>query len=175
MAFINIFDSRRLIMKKSISLLLITTILFLSGCGNLSPRHQQKIDNTNGKIGEVETLQNSLKAEVGKLQSAEISNSRLDRLQQGLLNFQKNEENNGVQILSGSGGLMLAFLGFVCLSIVAVYYRSTAKMHEKTANILAERIVNHGDPLLINAVFEGALHTTAEANVLSLIKKHEFR
>lgn len=159
-----------------LSALIGLTLLTISGCGNLSPRHEQKIDNTNGKIGEVETLQNSMKLELGKLQSqAEISNSRLDRIQQGLVNIQKTEENNGVQILSGSGGIIAAIVGFTCISIVLMYYRSLAKAHEKTANLLAERIVTHGDPVLINSVFEASLHTNVQENILSLIKKHKLR
>lgn len=163
---------------KQLFLMIVTFGLMANcvGCGNLSPRHDQRIDNTNGKIGEVETLQNSMKAEIGKLQSqAEISNSRLDRIQQGIVNMQKTEENNGVQIFSGSGGIVAAIVGFVCISILVLYYRSLAKAHEKTANLMAERIINHGDPVLINSVFEASLHTNVQENVLSLMKKNKLR
>ena len=153
--------------------LFIISSLLTIGCGNLSPRNDQKINNS-GKIGEVESLQNSMKAEIGKLQSqADIQNSRLDRIQQGIVNMQHNEDNSGVQILSGSGGLIVALVGFVCISIIAVHYRSTSKMHEKTANLLTERIVNYGDENLINSVFEASIHTDINANLLSMVKKHK--
>lgn len=151
----------------------VISTFFTIGCGNLSPRNSQKIDNS-GKIGEVESMQNSMKAELGKLQSqADIQNSRLDRIQQGIVNMQHNEENSGVQILSGSGGLIVALVGFVCICIIAVHYRSTSVMHEKTANLLAERIVNHGDEDLINSVFEASIHTDVNANLLAMVKKHK--
>jgi hypothetical protein len=156
------------------------TLFGITGCGNLSPRHDQKIDNKDGKIGEIETLQNSMKLELGKLQSqAEISNSRLDRIQQGLVNIQQTEENNGVQIFSGTGGLVTAITGSVCIltcmAIFLLYYRSLAKSHEKTANLLAERIATYGDPVLVNSVFEAAMHTNVQGNILSLMKKHTLR
>lgn len=165
-------------MRHFILAIIATISLFMTGCGNLSPQANpkldQKIDNQQGKIGEIESMQNSLKVEMGKLQSqADIQNSRLDRIQQGLLNFQHNEDNNGIQIFSGSGGLIVAILGFTGLFIVIIYYRKMAVSHEKTANILAERIVHHGDPSLVDAVFQAALHTNVEEIILNLIKKHQ--
>lgn len=141
-----------------------------SGCGNLSPRQEQKIDNPNGKIGEIDSLANSLKAEIGKLQAqADIQNSQLDRIQQGLANFQLNNDNHGVQILSGSGGLMFAIIGL--LMIVVFHYRSHAQKNETAAKIMAERLVNTGDPQLIDSVFQAAMFTNAEEKVLELVKK----
>lgn len=167
-------------MKKFI--LSIIVFAFISGCGNLSPRAdprlEQKLNNQNGKIGEVENLQNSVKSELGKLQSqAEITNSKLDKIQQGLINLQQNNDNHGIQILSGPGGLTLGLLTVIGLVFVCFYYRSNSKMHEKTANILAEKIVSQGNPQLENAVFEAVLHTDVAENMLNLIKKqkHTFK
>lgn len=149
--------------------------VFLVGCGNLSPRQEQRLNNQNGKIGELENMQNSMKAEVGKLQSqAEIQNSKLDRLQQGLLNLQQNSDNHGVMIFSGTGGVAVAcILGFVFLTALVIHYRSQAKVSAQTADILAERIVMLDDPAVENAVFETAIHSAAAENVLGLIKRHK--
>lgn len=157
------------------ALCLFTSVTFLPGCGNLSPRQDhQKIENKDGKIGEVDNLANSLKAEIGNLKSqADIQNSKLDRIQQGLVNMQHTEDNSGVQILSGSGGLIVAIIGLLTVTIVMFHYRNAAKVQEKTANILAERVVHANDPALENAVFEAAMHTNVEENVLNLIKKHK--
>lgn len=152
------------------------SVFCAAGCGNLSPRLNQDLNNSNGRIGEVENMQNSMKAEVGKLQSqAEIQNSKLDRIQQGLMNVQNNADNHGVQIFSGTGGLVLAAVACFGTIFVALHYRGQSLLHEKTANLLAERIVSHNDPRLQESVFEAALHTPVAKNVLQLIKKHQLR
>jgi hypothetical protein len=160
-------------MKNFILAFITASLLFLPGCGNLSPRQEQEIDNQNGKIGEIENLANSLKAEVGKLQNqAEITDSELDRLQQGLANFQSTNDNSGVQILSGPGGIIVSLLGILSVSVLAMHWRSQSKQNEKTADILAERIVSREDPELEDEVFQAAMYTDVEENVLNLIKKH---
>ncbi len=148
----------------------------IQGCasGNLSPRHEQRINNQDGKIGEIETLQNSIKAEVGTLKSqSEIRDSQIDRMQQGLANLQYTNENNGVQILSGSGGLVVAMVGLLCMTMLALHYRSLFLKHEKTANILAQSIVRKNDEDLEDAVFQAAMFTDAEGIVLNVIKKQK--
>jgi TolA-binding protein len=169
-------------MKKLIGIIAVSSILFLTGCGNLSPRdnlspqQQQRIDNQNGRIQEMENLANSMRLEVGKLQSqAEIQNSKLEKIQQGLANFQSNNENSGVQILSGSGGLIIAVLALFCGTVVALTYRKEAKKQEKVANILAERIVSQSDPLLEDQVFQAAMYTDVEGDVLHIMQKHQTR
>lgn len=148
--------------------------LFLSGCGNFSPRQQQEIDNQNGKIGEIENMANSMKAEIGNLkQQNDIQNSQLDRMQQGMVNMQSNYDNSGVQILSGPGGLMVFIVTVLSLSIVAIYYRKSAKQNEKTANMLAEKIVEMDNPYLEDSVFRAAMYTDVEENVLRMMQKHQ--
>lgn len=164
-------------MKKIIMLIAVTCFAILPGCGNLSPRQEQKINNRDGKIGEIETMANSVKAEVGKITANdEIQNSQLDKVQKGLANLQANIQNNnqnsGVQILSGSGGLMLvamALIGFM----MSLYYRHHGKKAEKTANLLAERIVTQRDPILVDKVFQAAMYSDIEEHVLNLIKKKQ--
>ena len=145
---------------KKFALLLVLLTAFLPGCGNLSPRQDPKIDAPNSKIGEIETMANSMKAEIGKLQTqADIQNSKLEKIQQGLANLQINNDNSGVQILSGSGGLMIAFLAITVGGIIAIYYRRNALLNQKTATMLAERIVSHQDPALDEKVFQAAMYT----------------
>lgn len=145
-----------------------------SGCGNLSPRQDQKIDNTDGKIDEIKNNQNGIMAEIGTLKNqSDIQNSKLDKVQQGMVNLQSVNENSGIQIFSGPGGLMVAVICLVCATILILHYRSQSKIQEKTANILAERIVSKDDPHLEDAVFQAAMYTNVEENVLNLMKKHK--
>lgn len=162
-------------MKTLLSILMVFC-LFAVGCGNLSPRQRQEIDNQNGKIGEIENMANSVKAEVGNLKAQnEISNSKLDRIQQGLANIQSTNENSGIQILSGPGGLTLALIAVAGGVILALYYRKIAQVQEKTANLMAERIVLKEDPALMDQVFQAAMYTDVEENVLNIIRKQKAR
>src|ERR1017187_2132004 len=98
----------RIFMKKLISLI-ISGILIISsmGCGNLSPRDnfspklQEDINNTNGKIDRIENNQNSIHGEIEKL-----------------LSF--NKTNNGIQILQGDGALILVF-SLCTIGIIFIY------------------------------------------------------
>jgi predicted PurR-regulated permease PerM len=165
-------------MKRFVLAFAALCALTLSGCGNLSPqlnpKLDQKLDNQNGKIGAIDSMQNSMKAEIGKLQSqAEITNSKLEKIQQGLINLQQNNDNHGVQIFSGPGGIVLGAILVICLSLVLLHYRSKAQIHEKTASILAEKVVRHNNLQLENEVFEAVLHTNVAKNMLDLIKKQK--
>jgi len=146
--------------------------LIIAGCGNLSPRQEQKINNQDGKIGEIESLANSMKNELGNLKADnEIQNSRIGQMQQGMANFQSN--NSGIQILSGPGGLIISFIGLLSITVLALHYRRVAKVQTKTAEILTQTIACHQDQQLENSVFQAAMYTTVEENVLKLMKKHK--
>ena len=154
--------------------------MFLTGCGNLSPRDnmspqiQEHIDNQNGKIGEIENIQNGFKNEIFKLQQgAEIIDSELDKVQQGMLNIQSNNENSGVQIFSGPGGLALASFGIFASILASMYYRKTAKINEEAADVMAEQIAKSEDAELEEQVLLSALGTKAEEKVYNLITKHQ--
>lgn len=163
-------------MKGFVLTILAASLLFFTGCGNLSPRQEPRIDENQGQIQELENMANSMKAEIGKLQSqAEIQNSKLDKIQQGLVNFQGTNENTGVQILSGSGGLIVAIVAIVGSCVLIIFFRNQTKRAEKTADILAERIVSHEDPELEEMVFQAAMYTDVETNVLNIMKKQQER
>jgi len=147
-------------------------LLIIAGCGNLSPRQEQKINNQDGKIGDIENLANSMKNELGNLKTDnEIQNSKIGQMQQGMANFQSN--NSGVQILSGPGGLIISFIGILSITVLTLHYRGVAKVQTKTAEILAQTIASHQDQQLEDKVFQAAMYTTAEETVLNLMKKHK--
>jgi Na+-translocating ferredoxin:NAD+ oxidoreductase RnfG subunit len=158
--------------------LILLLAVFAVGCGNLSPRIdpelQQKIDNTNGKIGQIESIQNGIKSEIGKMQQdATISNSKLDKIQQGLLNFQSNYENSGIQIFSGPGGLLIGLFGMIFLTIIALHYRRNAIVSDKAAEILAQKVSLSEDPNLIEDVFQAAMYTDCEEKIYTVLKKNQ--
>lgn len=162
-------------MKKFLPILMVVIIsISLSGCGNnFSPR-SPKINNPNGTIEELKNNQNGVMSEIDLLKNQqEIQNSELEKIQQGLLNLQNIYENSGIQVFSGPGGLMTAIVGFVCLTILSVHYRSQAKNYEKTANLLTSAIVNSNDPDLEEHVYESALGSNLEEKILGLVEKHK--
>ena len=161
-------------MKSLITIGLVALALTLSGCQNFSPRQRQDINNQDGKIGEIENLANSMKAELGNLKSqAEITDSQLEKIQQGLANIQSNNENSGVQILSGPGGLMIGVVAILAAVCIALMYRREWKVQERTADMLTQLVVSKNDPDLEEAVFRAAMYTDMEENVLTLVKKHK--
>tara|TARA_B100000941_G_C28451926_1_gene525535 strand:+ start:600 stop:1097 length:498 start_codon:yes stop_codon:yes gene_type:complete len=151
------------------AIILSVSLIGISGCGNMSPRFDpelhQNIDNENGRIGEIESNQNSLKNELS------IIGSRLDRIQNGIFNHQNN--NNGLQILSGSGGLFLGMVAILAIFVIMMHYRQKAETAEKAADIMAENIVNRSDPDLEENIFKAAMYTDVEEKVCSLVKKHQ--
>ena len=152
----------------------IFIILVMPGCGNLSPRQQQHINNQDGKIGEIDNLANSLKAEVGNLKTQnEIQNSKIGQMQQGMVNMQSN--NSGIQILSGPGGLTLSVIALISATMLALHYRGIAKVQTKTSEILAQTIAAHQDNQLNENVFHAAMFTDAEENILKLMNKHTIK
>ena len=163
--------------------ILLTTVfavlaIFMSGCGNLSPRFdpkiEEKIDNQNGKIHEIENIQNGIKNELGNIkQSSDIQSSKLDHVQQGLANLQSSNSNTGVQIFSGPGGLFVGFCGLMLVISVIYNYRKTAVENAKAAEILAERIAKFDDPELEDDVMKSAQYTDVEGKVFSLLKKYQ--
>jgi predicted PurR-regulated permease PerM len=158
------------IMKKYILILFL--FIFLSGCGSLSPRQDQKIDNSNGKIDEIKNNQGGIISEIGNLKNQqEIQNSKLERIQQGLLNIQNSYQNTGVQIFSGPGGLIVAILGFFCLTIVILHYKQKSDKYKETCNILTESLVNLHNPILEEKIFQAVMYTNSEDIVLELMNK----
>lgn len=145
--------------------------LFAVGCGNLSPRDnfspefKQQLNNQNGRIGEIETLQNSIKAEIGRF------DGKLSQIQQGFAN--SSNQNSGIQILSGPGGLMITLVGLVCVTMLMLHYRKLSIDNDKISNMLAERIAQREDPELEEQVFQACMYTDVEQKVYSLVTAHK--
>jgi len=149
-------------MKKT--LFIIIFIIFISGCGNFNPRLQNRIANENGKIEDIRNNQNGFMLELGKLRNeAQIQNSQLKEVQQGILNMNNalsRNENSGIQILQGDGSLML------------FHYRNKANNNEKIANMLAVEVARFNDPNLNDNILRTSMFTSVESKVFKLLNTH---
>lgn len=146
----------------------------LVGCSNFNPRMQNRIDNKNGKIDEIKNNQNGLMLELGKLrQDAEIQNSQLKEVQQGMLNLNATgirNENKGVQILQGDGALILIFaLGTVAMLL---FYKRKSDKNEKIANIMAQEVMLLNDQKLNDKILNSSMKTKLEKDVYKMMFKH---
>jgi len=149
---------------------LLLALLGLGGCAN--PKLQQDLNNQNGRIDQIENLQNSMKNDILTLrQQNEINGSTLDKVQNGLLNLQGNTAFNGIQILSGTGGLVVGLVGFVILCGGVYFYRREALQNAKAADIMAKKIAQQADPALTDEVFKAAMFSDVEAKVCHLMKR----
>ena len=146
----------------------------LVGCSNFNPRMKNRIDNKNGKIDEIKNNQNGLMLELGKLrQNAEIQNSQLKEVQQGMLNLNATgirNENKGVQILQGDGALILIFaLGTVAMLL---FYKRKSDKNEKIANIMAQEVMLLNDQKLNDKILNLSIKTKLEKDVYKMMFKH---
>lgn len=166
-------------MRRILTTLAIVFALGASGCANLNPRNNSPIDNKNGKIDEIRSNQNGVMAEIGKLkQSAELQNSQLKEVQNGLLNLNASlsrNENSGVQILQGDGALILVF-SLAVIGMLLYWYRDRAVKSEKASEIMAKEIARFNDPALNDNILRAAMNTDTEAHVYHLLvrKQKEF-
>lgn len=161
-------------MRRILVGIIVSAIFSIVGCANVSPRMQPKIEG-NGKIDEIKNNQNGVMAEIGKLkQNAEIQQSQLKEIQNGLLNLNvalSRNENSGVQILQGDGALIMVFsLGVI--GMLLYWYRDRAIKSEKASNIMAKEIAKFNDPVLNDAVLHAAMNTEYESHVYNLLKKN---
>lgn len=161
-------------MKMIFAALTCCLITGLSGCANLNPRNNPRIDNQNGKIDEIRNNQNGVMAEIGKLkQNAEIQNSQLKEVQNGILNLNtaiSRNENSGIQILQGDGALILVF-SLAVIGMLLYWYRDRAIISEKTAEVMAKEIARFNDPTLNDNILLAALNNKAESHVFQLLTK----
>lgn len=147
--------------------ILLASLLFLTGCADinpLSPELRNDIDNQNGQIEDIRNNQNGLMFELGKLRNQTDINARdIGTFQQGA--FNRSNQNSGVQILQGDGGLVLVFaLGTIALLLV-YHYRTRAVKNEKVVSILSDQIAMYDDVNLDNEVFLSAMNTEVEGDV----------
>lgn len=163
-------------MKRIFVILLIASLVGLNGCANFRPRNNSPINNSNGQIDEIRNNQNGVMAEIGKLkQSAEIQNSQLKEVQNGLFNLNTSlsrNENNGVQILQGDGALIFVF-SLAVIGMLLFWYRDRAIKNEKSAEIMAKEIAYFNDPVLNDNVLRAAMHTESESQVYKMLTKNK--
>lgn len=158
-------------MKRILLCGMLLVIASLSGCARinpLSPELNNKIDNQNGKIDDIKNNQNGLMLDLMNLKNEQqIQADSIKNLQSGLIN--QNNENAGIQIFQGDGGL-IAGVGIVAiLAIVIAFYRSEAIKHQKSAEILAQQIALYDDVNLDNEVFLAAMNSDVEETVYHLM------
>ena len=159
-------------MRNFLATLMIAMMVGVSGCANLNPRNNSPINNSNGKIDEIRNNQNGVMAEIGKLkQSAEIQNSQLKEVQNGLMNLNvalSRNENSGVQILQGDGALIMVF-SLAVIGMLLYWYRDRAITSEKASSIMAREIARFNDPNLNDNVLRAAMNTDSEKHVYHLL------
>lgn len=156
---------------------ILLALCFLgTGCARINPRQDQKIDNQNGKIDEIRSNQNGVMLDILKLkQNAEIQNSQLKEVQQGMVNLNaavSKNENSGVQILQGDGALILVF-GLGVVGMLLYYFYNRAVKAEKSSEIMAAEIARLQDPVLEDNILRAAMNTDFEAHVYHLLTKHK--
>lgn len=162
-------------MKRILFLLCTALLIGVSGCANLNPRNNSPINNENGKIDEIRNNQNGLMLELGKLKNdAQIQNSQLKEVQQGMLNLNASlsrNENSGVQILQGDGALILVFsLGVI--GMLLYWYRDRAVKSEKAVDIITREVARLNDPTLNDNILKAASNTDTENHLYHLLVKH---
>lgn len=158
-------------------LLILIILVSMTGCANISPfkpKFRQDIDNQNGKIDELKTNQNGIMLDLLKLKNEQqITQRDVQNFQQGLVNLEKRNENSGVQIFQGDGGLAIGGM-LAGLAIYLIYlYRSRALAGEKTATVLAQQIAQYNDPYLTEEVFKAAMYSPVEGDIYKLMTKHQ--
>lgn len=154
-----------------IRILLVFFTLVASGCMDLSPfspNQKNQIDNQNGKIEDIKSNQNGIMLDFLKLRNEQELIARdIKNLQQGLIN--QNNENSGVQIFQGDGGLAIGFAIIVVLILCIYHYKTTASRNQKSAEILAEQVAIYNDQDLENSVFLSAMNSESEEHIYNLM------
>ncbi len=162
-------------MKRNFFLPSVVICFMISGCANFNPKNNSPIQN-NGRIDEIRNNQNGVMAEIGKLrQSAEISDSKLKEVQNGLLNLNaavSRNENSGIQILQGDGALMLVF-SLSVMGMFLYWYRDRAITSEKSAMIMAREVSRFNDPVLNDNILYAAMNTNCEKHVFKMLTEQK--
>lgn len=163
-------------MRRILAILAIVMSMGVGGCANLNPRNNSPIDNRNGKIDEIRNNQNGVMAEIGKLkQSAELQNSQLKEVQNGLLNLNASlsrNENSGVQILQGDGALILVF-SLAVVGMLLYWFRERAIKSEKAAEIMANEVARFNLAELNDNILRAAMNSNSEKQVFHLLTRKQ--
>lgn len=159
-------------MKNIFFALFLSCFVSISGCANFNPRIQPNIDNKDGKIDEINSNQNGIMAEIGKLkQDTQLLNSQLKEVQNGLLNLNmaiSRNENSGIQILQGDGSLIFLY-SLAVMGMILYWYRDRAIKSEKSAEVIAAEIAKINDPILNDNILRAAMKQNCEQQVFKLL------
>lgn len=158
----------------------LLALVLVSGCANrdnLSPFQQraqmrQQLQNQNGKIGDLETMNNAVKNQLSELKaSADVQARDIQAMQQG----SGNKSNSGVQLFQGDGAMIvILFLGLGGMALAGgiLYYRGKAVKSDKTAQILAQQLAAVDDDELHEKICMAALNSEVESEVYRLLVKN---
>ena len=149
--------------------------LVLTGCGSpFANRQRQEIDNQNGKIDDISNNTNGIMLDLLKLKNdQQITQRDVENFQQGLLNLSNRNENQGIQIFQGEGGMIIGF-ALVTIAMLLIYnYRTKAIQNQKAAEVMAQQIALLDNEELNENVFKAAAFTEAEGSVYHLISKQQ--
>lgn len=154
------------------NLLIIFILASIIGCANispLSPKSNNRINNSNGSIEEIKNNQNGLIADLANIRSKlELMARDVENLQQGFIN--SNNRNYGVQIFQGEGGIIAGVLLLSMLAFLAFNYRSKAERYRKAAEIMGREIKALKNVKLENEIFMSALSSKVEEDVYKILK-----
>ena len=160
---------------KKLAAIALFLVVFVSGCGSpFANRQRQEIDNQNGKIDELKNNTNGIMLDLLKLKNEQqILQRDVENFQQGLVNLSNRNENQGIQIFQGEGGMIIGF-ALVTIGMLLIYnYRSKAIQNQKAAELMAQQIILYNDVDLNENVFKAAMYTDTEENVYHLMTKQQ--
>lgn len=152
------------------TLAIIAGALLFAGCNAspFSPTNRQRINNS-GEIGDSQSNQNGLMAEVMSLKNKlELMARDVENLQSGFANT--NNRNFGVQIFHGEGGLAAGVVVIIALSALALNYKIRSDKYRKTAEIFGDQIKKMSSEDIEEKVFEAAIARKVENDVYRILK-----
>jgi len=133
----------------------------MSGCNNLSPNDNlspildQRLEDIEGNQSTIESNQNAIKLELGRLQNALEIQGENNEVQQGWFNVQ-------------ADGIIITVFALVTIGMLLFYMYSSAK-NKKVATILADQIRAYEDWELKEQVMAAAWNTGVEKTIFKMI------
>ena len=157
-------------MNKKTTAIIASALLFV-GCNvsPFSPVNRNRINNSGGEIGDTQSNQNGLMAEVMSLKNRlDVMARDVENLQSGLVNT--NNRNFGVQIFHGEGGLAAGVVIVVALAGLVAKYKFRGDRFKKTAEVFGEQIKKMNDENMEEKVFEAAIAKKVERDVYKILR-----
>lgn len=149
-------------------LIICASLMCLAGC-NVSPFSPKSRINARD-VEDLKNNTNGIIAEIGKLRNDNQNlNSKLQDVQQGLINTKFNE-NRGVQIFQGDGALIM-FFGIGIVGMILIYMYSALEKAKKVNQILADSVNDYNSKNLHSAIVKAASYTDVADQVKSLLSK----